>query len=297
MDISQFRQAIHLAFPQLEIQSIQRINTGWDAWIFEVDSLEGELIFRLPQRPEIAEGHLKEIKLLPYLSDALLVHVPVYKYIYPPGRYFEYGLVGYRKIPGAALDQEMASLPPIVQQIGRFLSDLHAFPLELAQSLGIPGTGGESWRQVYLEFYAWIRNNLFPLLDKTGRSYTCELWENYLDKHTNFEFQPALIHGDLAGEHLLCDSSLAAITGVIDWEDATVGDPALDFVGLWFVGSAPFVERILANYSKLVDNGFWNRIHFYADIVPFHEIRFGLSAGEPEHLQHGLSMIKKGKSE
>lgn len=37
-----------------------------------------------------------------------------------------------------------------------------------------------------------------------------------------------LCHNDLGGEHVLVDPATLAITGVIDWADAAVGDPAAD---------------------------------------------------------------------
>jgi len=40
-------------------------------------------------------------------------------------------------------------------------------------------------------------------------------------------FEPVLTHSDLGPEHLLCRDG--RLVGVIDWGDARVGDPALDY--------------------------------------------------------------------
>src|SRR6266566_401550 len=56
--------------------------------------------------------------------------------------------------------------------------------------------------------------------------------EDFLNDEAIFAFQPVLIHCDLACEHIFCDPVHGVLTGVIDWGNATIGDPALDFVGL-----------------------------------------------------------------
>jgi len=40
---------------------------------------------------------------------------------------------------------------------------------------------------------------------------------------------PALIHNDFKFDNLILDDELAHITGILDWEMATVGDPLMDF--------------------------------------------------------------------
>ncbi|MEV0702753.1 aminoglycoside phosphotransferase family protein [Saccharopolyspora sp. NPDC050389] len=52
-----------------------------------------------------------------------------------------------------------------------------------------------------------------------------------------------LLHADLKGEHLLVDES-GAISGVLDWTDAEIGDPATDVAGLVISVGAPAAARI-----------------------------------------------------
>jgi aminoglycoside 2''-phosphotransferase len=86
----------------------------------------------------------------------------------------------------------------------------------------------------------------------------------------------------------LWDATTNRITGIIDWEDACIGDPSLDMVGLLGCG-ATFTERVLAAYTGEVDDTFRQRMAFRADIVPFFEILFGLDKGDDAHLQRGLA--------
>lgn len=285
MEVEQFKKTLSHSYPQIKASSINRIDSGWDSWVFDVGD---EYIFRVPRRPEIALQHQKEISLLPRLAAHLSTRVPDFEWICPPGVDDPYGFLGYRKIPGVPLHPSMSGLPGVAGGVARFLGELHAFPIEAAMQSGVPGAGVETWQQNYMDFYAWILEHVFPLLDRAVWSYTSRLWEGFLNGEASFYFQPALIHGDLGPEHILCSPESGKLNGVIDWEDAGIGDPALDFTGLWFAGGREFIQKVLACYPRPVEPNFWTRLQFYRDIIPFHEIRFGLTGGGQAHLQKGL---------
>jgi aminoglycoside phosphotransferase (APT) family kinase protein len=48
--------------------------------------------------------------------------------------------------------------------------------------------------------------------------------------------RPRLLHADLTEDHLLIDPKAGrwAMSGLLDWADAEVGDPYYDWVALWF---------------------------------------------------------------
>jgi aminoglycoside phosphotransferase (APT) family kinase protein len=52
-----------------------------------------------------------------------------------------------------------------------------------------------------------------------------------------------------AAEHVLLNTDTQAITGVIDWSDASISDPVVDFVGLCHWGGAPFARAVLDAYD------------------------------------------------
>ncbi|WP_253916235.1 phosphotransferase family protein [Streptomyces sp. MNP-20] len=56
---------------------------------------------------------------------------------------------------------------------------------------------------------------------------------------------PVVLHNDLKGEHLLVSSS-GRVSGVLDWADAVVGDPAEDVAGLALSLGAPAAARVAA---------------------------------------------------
>jgi aminoglycoside phosphotransferase (APT) family kinase protein len=75
----------------------------------------------------------------------------------------------------------------------------------------------------------------------------------FADVETLAGFEPVLTHSDLLPEHMLCRDG--RLVGVIDWGDARVGDPALDYAWLLnvpfphsevFLGRAPELGTVRA---------------------------------------------------
>jgi aminoglycoside 2''-phosphotransferase len=253
--------------------------------------IDDTYIFRFPRRAEVKAKVEKELCLLPELEKALPLAVPHFEYIRWGDSQPESCFVGYRKIPGTPLTNDLLKSKFVVHQLSEFLSRLHAFPALQAGCLKVPVFSLSEWRESYVDFYGWVKVNVYPLLDLESQVQGSCLWEGYLDKTANFRFAPVLIHGDLAEEHILCDPSRKVINGVIDWEDAAVGDPALDFTGLFWTGGQPAVESILASYRGQVDETFYQRILFYARLAPFYEIQFGLLTNNADHLQRGINTL------
>ena len=180
-------------------------------------------------------------------------------------------------------------------RIGAFLGALHAFPLARTAAavapLPLPREGAGA-RRHYADFYADVRARVFPLLDAPARARAAALWEPFLADDATFAFRPALIHADSAGEHILCDAATGALSGIIDWGDARAGDPALDFTGLLRDADPAFAEAALAAYPGPVDPAFRRRMDFYARLIPYHEVRFGLDTHQLDHLARGLAAIR-----
>jgi aminoglycoside phosphotransferase (APT) family kinase protein len=71
---------------------------------------------------------------------------------------------------------------------------------------------------------------------------------------------PVFLHLDFRGNNILIDPQSGRLAGVIDWGNAVVGDPALDFMWLEVWRGWPFVETVLASYALPFDTDFVERI-------------------------------------
>ncbi|GAA1573803.1 hypothetical protein GCM10009789_29100 [Kribbella sancticallisti] len=88
-----------------------------------------------------------------------------------------------------------------------------------------------------------------------------------------------LIHNDLGAEHLLSDGT--TVTGIIDWSDAALADPALDFARLYRDFGPSFVHQALQAYGGL-DHSL-PRIEYHARCAALEDLAFGLTTDRPEY--------------
>jgi aminoglycoside phosphotransferase (APT) family kinase protein len=275
---------IRNCFPQLDQGSIEEIFGGWDSRVFEVQGW----IVRLPRRPEVTKWVRAEIRLLAELADHLTSRVPRFDLICDTGMRLA---LGHRKIPGAALapaNLEPAGAALLAASIGRFLGELHAFPAGRAASLlgaERSAAGAHVRHEVFIED---IRLRVLPLFARAERSAA----EGFLDEWHDPEilaFRPVLTHSDLGPEHLLCESH--TLSGVIDWSDAQVGDPAIDFAWLLHGTPSDFGSWVLDAYQGRVD-GIERRSLFWHRLGPFHEVAYGLDRGDDRFVRSGLDGIR-----
>ena len=238
-------------------RTILEIDDGYD---FEVAIVDDEWVFRFPRRAGVEEALGLEIVLLPLLAPALPVNVPSFEHISRDPLF-----VGYRLIRGEPLmDEDSAG-------VRAFLKALHALdPSRLpVQQL--------EWVETYREQCVEFERLVLPLLDRDLRPQAKRLFGV---AETLVDFEPALLHGDLGPEHLLVrDGRLA---GVIDWGDARVGDPALDYA--WLL-NGPFGEWD-------VDPDLRRRARFYHRLAPWYEAHYGLFTDRPTHTERGLAGIR-----
>jgi len=223
--------------------------------------VDEEWVFRFPRRPGVEEALELELALLPVIAPALPVAVPSFEHVshYPL-------FVGYRVLRGEPLVDEDAG------GVRAFLEALHALdpsclPVEHHDWLG-------AYRHQCAEFDRLV----VPLLDRDERRRAQRLFGE-VESLTGFE--PALLHADLGPEHLLVlDGRLA---GVIDWGDARVGDPALDYA--WLL-NGPFADWD-------VDADLRRRAGFYHRLGPWYEVHYGLFTSRPASVDRGLAGVRE----
>ena len=284
LDEKQFRRVVAACAPELKLTSARPFGEGWD---FELWEVNGELLFRFPKRPECAEALVIEAKLLRELAPALNTPVPEPVHVSEGVEAFPMPFFSYQRLPGEPL-RTAPEGGDLAAQTGAFLSELHRFPTQGATELGVRTFTAQSWRDEYAAFRERTDNEVTCLLSPTEQRAIAAFWDGFLDADRNFQFRPALTHADLGLEHLLVDGDRSRLLGVIDFGDARVGDPALDFV----VFNGEFGDAVLAAYDGEVDETFIQRAHAYLQIGPFFEVIYGQETDQPEFIESGLEGIR-----
>jgi aminoglycoside phosphotransferase (APT) family kinase protein len=261
-------------------RTMEPVGEGWDSDTYEVDD---RWIFRFPRRARVEERVRREIRFLPELADALSVAVPRFEFVSR-----QPVVVGYRKLEGTPLPGRPSV--EVAGDVGRFLSELHSFPVERARHLGVAGAGQDVWRADLESDLAEFRERVLPLLHSGERRTAGGMLDRFEGAGESFAFAPALIHADLGPEHLLAGGE--RLSGVIDWSDTRIGDPALDFAWLLHGPDEPFADELLRYYEGAVDAGFRGRALFFHRLGPWHEVVYGLETGRREYLESGVAGLR-----
>jgi aminoglycoside phosphotransferase (APT) family kinase protein len=236
---------------------LREIDDGWD---FKVLILDGEWVLRIP-RSELSAGELeKEIGLLPALAPALPVEIPRFE---RASR--EPSFVVYRLIRGEPIERD----DPV--GVRAFLDALHSFD---CRAVAVPRP---DWRGIYRRHAEDWSAGVLPLLPREERTRAEGL---LAEIETLTGFEEALVHCDLGPPHLICREG--RLVGVIDWGDAKVGDPAIDYA--WLL-NVPFPDWE-------VDDELRRRAQVYHRLGPWFEVEYGLRQEKPEWVESGLAGLR-----
>ena len=270
------RELVEELFPQLEPREVVTIEEGWDSLVLDVDDA---WIVRVPRREPVRECLAFELRLLPDLGRALPVPVPRFEHVAR-----ELRAVAYRKLPG---DQVDVARPALGEALGRCLVALHAFPVERARELGVP-SHERGWRERYEGFSRGLLGRVGSMLGEDLERAEAML-ADFFEDPANFEFEPRLIHADLGPAHVLARGD--ELTGIIDWSDARIGDPALDLA--WALNGTPpaFAEAVLVAYDS-DDSSLARRALFFHRLGPWYELHYGVHFHQPAYVESGLAGVR-----
>jgi aminoglycoside phosphotransferase (APT) family kinase protein len=126
-----------------------------------------------------------------------------------------------------------------------------------------------------------MRARVLPLLPTRLQPAGKELLDTVQTAQTN------LIHGDLGPGHILVQDG--AVTGIIDWTDSHLGDPALDLSWLLYGASEPMARAVGNAYG--VREGERRRALGWYRLAPWYSVGHGLVTGQPEVVESALAEV------
>jgi aminoglycoside phosphotransferase (APT) family kinase protein len=212
-----------------------------------------DLVLRVSDGPSV----VREAALLARIAPR--VSVPV-----PEPRFADgaLGVLAYRLLPG----QPLLGRPPfpgLAHRLGRFLRELHSIdPAPLGDLLPVEDADPQAWSADLdgpQDLVAVLRASVPPSTDRY-----------------------AVSHADLGAEHLLAVGE--DLTGVIDWSDAAVADPALDFARLYRDFGQEFLDSVVDAYGGLDDaDRTLQRIQYYARCAALEDLQYGRATGHSQY--------------
>lgn len=280
------RRLVAAHLPGDRVASVVRMGEGTDHLVFEVN---GELIVRLSKEPDPtarAAGVEREARLLAAVAAISPLPVPDLSFTAP-----EQGCLAYRKLPGVPLldlpqGQRSAHRGPVTARLSELLTALHAAPVEpLAELVDIDDEPLDEWRREAAETCAVVAGEV-PVEYR-------ERVKAFLDAPPPASGWTAVFsHNDLGIEHVLVDAGTWSVTGVIDWSDAAVVDPAVDF-GRLYRDLGPAAHAALASYRSEVNDlaALERRAVFYARCSIFEDLAYGIETGQERYVDKSLAAM------
>jgi aminoglycoside 2''-phosphotransferase len=134
----------------------------------------------------------------------------------------------------------------IAHQLGEFLRALHGMPVTAQLPLSLALASRDEWEELRRD----TERLIYPLMLPHQRVWAQDLFDRILGDPLILDFEPRLVHGDLWPEHVLLDRAAGRLSGIIDFGQAGLGDPAGDLGNLLQVYGETFVRRMLSAYPE-----------------------------------------------
>ena len=288
MTANSAKAIIIAVFPKFRGARVELLGEGWDFQVFEVDA---RWLFRFPKRDAGVAKLNMERKLLSGLGEWVSLPVPNYEYFCESHESSSRPFGGYRKLPGVGGDtSKMVDRHEVARQLGVFLARLHTYPVDKAREAGVP--------EVRDLVGHWRGKSCEQLQGLDGLNVNLGLLRRYLENETPVPFEGAasLVHNDLWAEHILVDSRSGRVSGIIDWGDAVIGDPAIDFAYLYTWYGESWLENVLVHYTGKLDAEVISRSRYLATCVAIHCITLGRERGRVQWIEAGYAALQLTKS-
>ena len=291
LSTSEAASLIRSQFADIPCAKIAPLGEGWDFFVFVVDDV---FAFRFPKKAIVDKCVERELLLLDRLPKDLPIAVPRPLFRGKPGAGYPWHFWGYRMLRGEPLPYvrvpEMRRVH-IARRVGQFLGILHAIDGE-----GLPLSPWDEKDDDDTPRHVEVR----ALLEASREVYPAPLFARCTEYLSSPDRVPPdysgdrkQVHADLLADHILVDSRSFQLTGIIDWGDATAGDPAGDFVGIWMWGADAALEASLAAYGGELDDGARRRIRNHGTLVAMEDVHYATKTQRPELMQAGLAILAR----
>lgn len=270
--------------PDLEVESVIRLGEGMVNVAFEVN---GRLIVRFSKEPNPAKRAAlvnHEARLLETVAGISTLPVPEPEFTVP-----HQGCLAYFKLPGTPLldiphQQRSVYAPSIGSALGELLAALHSVPVgRMADLVDTDVQPLDGWRA-----------DAAGLVEGLGEGIP----EAHRPAIALFLAAPppaepsslVFSHNDLGIEHVLVDPADGSVSGIIDWGDAAITDPAYDF-GLLYRDLGPAaLEAALESYRQDADLArIRGRAEFYGRCSVFEDLAYGIEIDDRRYVDKALA--------
>lgn len=264
--------ALQERFPELQTDDIA-VDVGTPGEFVRVDWDEWHALF--PQSPEAADRLRVMASLMPHVRGFVSPAIPIWEVSVESDNWKRSWRAARRPEgqplrPDLIVDQNRERL---VRDLANFFHELHGFSVERARGFGVASF--RAWRDQHEALSLRSRAILRPLLSWSDMTWTRRWWSRFLDDDALWKIEPSLVHGAISSERMLVDPLVQELSGVTDWQELSVADPALDFAALIDEYDTELGWRIVEQYGSLgsvADASLFRRIRLQQTVRRFRDI-------------------------
>ncbi|MFZ0891315.1 MAG: aminoglycoside phosphotransferase family protein [Thermoplasmata archaeon] len=285
------KDAAQSVWPERTLKRFRVHDDGWTNLVLEADE---ELIFRFPRWREVARVLDYEVRVLDLIARHLSSPVPQPIRIAVLSNPRGWPFISYRKIPGRPLNTirrlDEAGKRKLRAFVRTLLNELASMPTRPLLRIGAPEGDPRAWAKKYRGLETRYHRRASSRIPAPTRRKLDRAFERFFADLQSARYRPIATHGDLGLDHLLWDVSTNRPTGVIDWEDFRLGDPAFDLTGFNCPETGGPREWTRARKSE-ADATFEERLAFYRAIRPLHGVLYAIEIRDRELFHAQLSKL------
>lgn len=286
-----YKNKIKKYFPDLKIKSLKLITVGYD---HDVVIVNGKIIFRFIKGEKRSKEFLREIKFLDYFEKISKIPVPKYYFVSKDKSFGAYNSIEGSEMGDSFFEKlKGKKRRELVKDLAIFLTQLHRIPIKKARTFRFSIPKGNLIKHKRERFQK-RKNTIFKFLNKKERDFLTHLYKNIskLLSHPS----KTLVHLDLDRRHILINKKKGKITGVIDFGDIVIRDPASEFYWFRMIGEK-FTREIYEKYGGPKDDTFLLRTKYYA-IMHLFEITYeGIEGRTKININKNIRLLKSLISE
>ena len=249
IDISLVRRLIAIQFPQWNDLLIHAVaSSGWDNKTFHLGS---HMLIRMPSAMVYADQVEKEQHWLSILAPHLPLPIPIPLALGKPAEGYPLKWSIYRWIEGdTAASGQIADLCEFAASLARFLIALQCID---PRDGPLPGLHSFHRGGALKVYDTEVTQACVLLKDKINTETAMKIWEEALK--SKWEKKAIWVHGDISAGNLLVREGY--LSGVIDFGQLAIGDPACDLAIAWTLFESESRETFRKTLQ--IDHGTWIR--------------------------------------
>ena len=195
-------------------------------------------------------------------------------------------------VPGEEVDLTRTSPSgTLAESLGEALGAIHNLPLSVVVDAQLPEYNPADIALKYV--------NEMDKMAATGKvpAVLLERWQTALEDVSLFRYQPTVVHGSLDTQAVLQGlvDHAQVVTGVLNWSQLHIGDPAEDFAWLMSGATAELSEVVLMAYNTRhpnKDETLRQRAQLYSELAIGRWLLHGININDPEVIEDATAMFE-----